>query len=202
MRVLHLVARLDGRKPAAVATIAALARAHTTRVATGRITSSVELEVPVDLVEGLRTTSPEDVAAALDELVRADAPDIVVAHDLLNALALAWVASRGGIVFVSDLRAFHPERAVHGGTDAANDARTEADPRRPVLCDTCFEVDPFFRRVRETAEERRSALAGARAIVVEDASAKGELEALAVGAPIVILPPEPHARAAWLSALT
>ncbi|MBM4359024.1 MAG: hypothetical protein FJ096_13045 [Deltaproteobacteria bacterium] len=192
MRLLHLVDRLDARGTRVRDTILRLEGRHANLVASGTPVHDV---APFERVrvDGLRASSSMPVTEELDALVTSFAPDHVVLHSVVNATALAWAASKRGILVVTDLRAFHPERAI--GVE-----RGPAKPGARPLCASCFETDPFFRGLRDEAQRRRAALSGARAVLVDEEAAAVELGGLGVDAPLRVVAPEPRRRAAWLDA--
>ncbi len=190
MRILHLVDRLDARGARERDAILALAERHEAVIASGT-PSATTMPCEVRRIDGLRAASTVAVRPELDAIAAAFEPHAVFLHSGVNADALGWVASRGGFVAISELRAFHPERAIgREGTGAGGGTRP--------LCAGCFDNDPFFRGLREDARRRVDALRGARAILAADEADAAELATLGLSAPIVVVPFDPTTRADWL----
>jgi hypothetical protein len=183
MRLLHLVDRLDSRRPAARAAIEGLASTHPSLVLAGVVAPEIALPCEVVRLAELASVTARPLTPSLDEAARRFAPDALLLHSGVNAEALAFVARRRGAIVVEDLRAFHPERAA---TVRLPSAATEASAR-PLLCAECFDDSLFFRAIRDAARARVTSLEGAGVVLVRSSKDAHELAAVGASAPVAVV---------------
>lgn len=182
MRLLHLADRLDERRPRVLRAVGALAAAHPSIVAVGVPRELADMPCEIVRVEGLADIAPRALGPSLDALADRFAPDAVLLHAGVNADAIGWVAARRGIVVVTELRAYHPERAI----GRANPERVRRDGAK-ALCPECFVSDPFFRSLAEAARARVASLRGAARVLVATEEERAELASLGVAAAIDVV---------------
>jgi len=189
VRLLHLADRLTDRGGAyrhLLGVLEALAPGHEVVLAVGRDDGLVAAPCPTRVVPGLeaRTSSPVD----LEGLAADVRPDLVHAHNLVNPVALRWLAARPrAVLTVQDHRAFCPTRGKW--TSAGRVCR---EPMAAETCAPCFEDPGYFREVYALTLERLEAVRRLR-VVVPSRYMAGELAGAGVPAGrIHVVPPFVH----------
>jgi glycosyltransferase involved in cell wall biosynthesis len=122
--------------------------------------------------------------AALDEVARSLAPDVVHVHTVLNPAALEWAAARGAVMTVQDHRYFCPGR----GRWTA-DGRACRETPGPEVCGPCFDDAAYFHEMRALTGERLDAVRRMR-VAVLSRYMRDEMGAAGVpGGRIHVVPP-------------
>ena len=188
MRILHLTDRLSQRGGAdlhLLELLGELAQGHTLHLCVAQDDGTAAAPCPVSRVGGLGSRGAEPCAAALDEVVRGFAPDLIHVHTIQNPSALAWAAERGGVATVQDHRPFCPGR----GKLTASGGRC-AVAMSDEACGDCFSDVAYYRGVLTLTKARLAALGRMRAITVLSSYMKRELIAVGIAAHRVhVVPP-------------
>jgi glycosyltransferase involved in cell wall biosynthesis len=162
------------------------ARGHEVALAVGVVERGVEPPCPVHVVEGL--DARERRAADVDRVSRAQRPDLVHLHTVMNPAVLEWAAGRPALLTVQDHRYFCPGR---GKWTAAGQVCRDA--MGPGACAACFDDPAYFDDVYALTAERLGA-ARALPLVVLSQYMRGELIAAGVPADrVTVVPPFVHA---------
>jgi glycosyltransferase involved in cell wall biosynthesis len=191
MRILHVGDRLSDRGGAYTWLLGVVdglvGNGHDVRLVVGTDDGTAGIPCPVEVRPGLDARTGQPVA--LEDLVRAFAPDVVHVHNVTNPTVLEWAAERSdAVVTLQDHRFFCPTRGKW--TLAGEPCRRSMALE---VCADCFEDGRYFREVHALTERRLAAIRRAPAVTVLSRYMREELVAAGVLASRVrIVPPFVH----------
>ena len=195
MRILVLADRLSERGGADQHLLAVLralvADGHRVELVVGAIDAAVSAPCACSLLPALAARTATALPA---DALPWEAADVIHLHNIVNASLLEAAAAWPSVATVQDHRFFCPGR---GKWTAAGEPCSQ--PFDASTCAPCFEDVSYFKRLLDTTQRRRDALARLPGVIVLSAYMRNELLAAGLrGESVVVVPPfvdEPALRA-------